>query len=101
MPKTETAILDQAGVARAITRIAHEILEHNKGGEKLALIGIRTGGDHLAALLRERINDIEGLDVRMPIRAKQISRFPLTASKWCWLTMSFIQVVRFARPWMP
>lgn len=73
MPKTETAILDQAGVARAITRIAHEILEHNKGGEKLALIGIRTGGDHLAALLRERINDIEGLDV--PLGAVDITMY--------------------------
>ena len=31
MAKAETAILDQAGITRAVTRIAHEILEHNKG----------------------------------------------------------------------
>ena len=63
MTNSETAILDKAGINRAITRIAHEILEYNKGGENLALIGIRTGGDHLAALLQTRINEIEGLDV--------------------------------------
>jgi len=63
MAKVENSILDKAGIARAITRVAHEILEYNKGGENLALIGIRTGGDHLAALLQARINDIEGLEV--------------------------------------
>ncbi|MEJ2526460.1 MAG: bifunctional pyr operon transcriptional regulator/uracil phosphoribosyltransferase PyrR [Desulfuromonadales bacterium] len=63
MAKAETAILDQAGIGRALTRIAHEILEHNKGCENIALIGIRTGGDHLAALLRDRIREIEGGDV--------------------------------------
>ena len=63
MANAETAILDHAGITRAITRIAHEILEHNKGCENLALIGIRTGGDHLAKLLQERIKDIEGVAV--------------------------------------
>jgi len=73
MAKAETAILDKAGIARAVTRIAHEILEHNKGGEKLALIGIRKGGDHLATLLRDRINEIEGLEV--PLGAVDITMY--------------------------
>jgi len=73
MAKAETAILDKAGVARAITRIAHEILEHNKGGEKLALVGIRTGGDHLAKLLQTRINEIESLEV--PLGAVDITMY--------------------------
>ena len=73
MAKAETAILDKAGVARAITRITHEILEHNKGGEKLALVGIRTGGDHLATLLQTRINEIEGLEV--PLGAVDITMY--------------------------
>ena len=73
MAKAETAILDKAGVARAITRITHEILEHNKGGEKLALVGIRTGGDHLAKLLQTRINEIEGLEV--PLGAVDITMY--------------------------
>lgn len=63
MAKAETAILDKAGIARAITRVAHEILEHNKGGTNLCLIGIRSGGDLLAELLQARINEIEGIEV--------------------------------------
>jgi len=73
MAKAETAILDQAGITRAATRIAHEILEYNKGCENLALIGIRTGGDHLAALLREKISEIEGVEV--PIGAVDITMY--------------------------
>jgi len=73
MAKAGTAILDKAGIARAITRIAHEILEHNKGGEKLALVGIRTGGDHLATLLQARIKEIEGLEV--PLGAVDITMY--------------------------
>ncbi len=63
MAKTETVILDQAGVNRALTRIAHEILERNKGTADLVLVGIRSGGDHLAAQLRSRIAEIEGEEV--------------------------------------
>jgi pyrimidine operon attenuation protein/uracil phosphoribosyltransferase len=73
MAKAGTAILDKAGIARAITRIAHEILEHNKGGESLALVGIRTGGDHLATLLQARINEIEGIEV--PLGAVDITMY--------------------------
>jgi pyrimidine operon attenuation protein/uracil phosphoribosyltransferase len=65
MAKTETTILDKSGIARAMTRIAHEILEYNKGCENLALIGIRTGGDHLASLLQASINKIEGVGVSL------------------------------------
>ncbi len=53
-------ILDSDGVNRALTRIAHEILEHNKGLEDLVLIGIRTGGAYLAAQLQKKIAEIEG-----------------------------------------
>jgi len=60
MPEVTTVILNQAGINRALTRIAHEILEHNKGTEDLVLIGIRSGGDHLAGDLADRIAAIEG-----------------------------------------
>jgi pyrimidine operon attenuation protein/uracil phosphoribosyltransferase len=63
MAKTETVILDQAGIKRALTRIAHEILERNKGTADLVLVGIRTGGDDLAGELRRRIGEIEGEDI--------------------------------------
>jgi pyrimidine operon attenuation protein/uracil phosphoribosyltransferase len=73
MAKADTAILDKAGVDRAITRIAHEILEHNKGCSNLALVGIRTGGDHLARLLHARIKEIEG--VAVPLGAVDITMY--------------------------
>jgi len=63
MAKTETVILDQSGINRALTRIAHEILERNKGTADLVLVGIRTGGDDLAEELRRRIAEIEGEDI--------------------------------------
>ncbi|MBW2451515.1 MAG: bifunctional pyr operon transcriptional regulator/uracil phosphoribosyltransferase PyrR [Deltaproteobacteria bacterium] len=63
MAKRETIILDQAGVNRAITRIAHEILERNKGSANLVLIGIRSKGDTLAGHLNVLIGEIEGEQV--------------------------------------
>ncbi len=61
---TETIeILDADGVNRALTRIAHEILERNKGVNGLALIGIRTGGAYLASQLQQKIVEIEGESV--------------------------------------
>ncbi len=56
----EKLIMDSHEVGRALTRIAHEILERNKGVKGLALVGIRTGGVHLAHRLAKRIQSIEG-----------------------------------------
>jgi pyrimidine operon attenuation protein/uracil phosphoribosyltransferase len=58
-----TVILDGVGVKRAITRIAHEVLERNKGVSDLVLVGIRTGGDYLAFELASRLEEIEGVTV--------------------------------------
>jgi pyrimidine operon attenuation protein/uracil phosphoribosyltransferase len=59
--KTEsTIILDEVGVKRALTRIAHEILEKNKGIGDLVLVGIWTGGVYLAQELSRRLEEIEG-----------------------------------------
>ncbi len=60
MGAERTVILDGSGVKRALSRIAHEILEKNKGVEGLVLVGIRTGGVHLAHELAERVQEIEG-----------------------------------------
>ncbi|MDT8443402.1 MAG: bifunctional pyr operon transcriptional regulator/uracil phosphoribosyltransferase PyrR [Desulfuromonadales bacterium] len=73
MATAQTAILDDAGINRAMTRIAHEILEYNKGSDKLVLIGIRSGGDHLARLLQERISEIEG--VKVPLGSVDITMY--------------------------
>lgn len=55
----ERLIMDAGDIARALTRVAHEILERNKGVKDLALVGIRTGGVHLAHRLVKRIQEIE------------------------------------------
>ncbi len=73
MAIAETIILDSAGINRALTRITHEILEKNKGTEALAIIGIRTGGDHLAKVLAERIAEIEG--VQIPLGAIDVTMY--------------------------
>ena len=56
-------IMDQETIRRAILRMAHEILEKNKGVDDLALIGIRTRGVTLAERLKKAIKEIEGTDV--------------------------------------
>jgi len=60
MAAEKIEILDLNGINRALTRIAHEILEKNKGIEDLVIIGIRTGGDYLASALQKKISEIEG-----------------------------------------
>jgi len=59
----EKLVMDASEVARALTRIAHEILERNKGTQEIALVGIRTGGVHLAHRLARRIQEIERMQV--------------------------------------
>ena len=46
--KLKARIMDSDGLNRALTRIAHEIIEKNKGADKLALIGIQRRGVPLA-----------------------------------------------------
>lgn len=58
-------ILDAAMINRALTRIAHQILEQNKGVENLCLVGIRTRGIYLANRLAQKINQIEGKTVQV------------------------------------
>lgn len=55
--------MDETAVSRAITRIAHEIVEKNEGVENLALVGIVTRGDLLAKQLVDEIERIEGVRV--------------------------------------
>ena len=56
-------LLDEADVRRALTRIAHEILERDKGAGDLALVGIANRGDHLARRLADDIRRVDGVDV--------------------------------------
>ena len=67
----KAVIMDEAAVSRAMTRIAHEILERNEGCDNLAIVGIVTRGDILAKELVDRINEIEGVDI--PLGSLDIS----------------------------
>ncbi len=55
--------MDAQDINRALTRIAHQILEKNKGASNLGLVGIVTRGDILAERLRDKIEKIEGLKI--------------------------------------
>jgi pyrimidine operon attenuation protein / uracil phosphoribosyltransferase len=62
MPARE--VLEAPDVGRALTRIAHEILERTKGGTDVVLLGIPTRGVGLARRLAARMSEVEGRDVR-------------------------------------
>jgi len=61
--KAGRAVMEAQEIMRALSRVAHEIIEKNRGVKDLALVGIRTGGVHLARRLAVRLKEIEGQDV--------------------------------------
>jgi pyrimidine operon attenuation protein/uracil phosphoribosyltransferase len=65
--KGRRTILEPREMAWAITRLAHEILERNRGVRNLVVIGIRTRGAHLATRLVREIESIEGHRVPLGI----------------------------------
>ncbi len=60
MPKE---LLDKKDMDRILARMAHEILEKNKGTKELCLVGIQSGGVHLAKRLAGKIKEIEGREI--------------------------------------
>lgn len=62
-PQVKSVVMEQEAIERSLRRIAHEILEKNKGAESIALVGIVTRGDVLAKRLRDIIQEIEGVTV--------------------------------------
>jgi pyrimidine operon attenuation protein/uracil phosphoribosyltransferase len=63
MDEVRHVIMDETGIRRALTRIAHEILEKNKGIDDCVFAGIRTRGVYLARRVAERVAEIEGKPV--------------------------------------
>jgi pyrimidine operon attenuation protein/uracil phosphoribosyltransferase len=61
--RQKAQIMDSDEFARAITRIAHQIVEKNRGAKDLVLVGIRTRGAPLASRIGDVIKDIEGSQV--------------------------------------
>ena len=72
-PDDTRTVLDGAEIARALTRVAHEIVERTKGADDLVLLGIPTRGVFLARRVAERINAIEGRGV--PVGSLDITMY--------------------------
>jgi pyrimidine operon attenuation protein / uracil phosphoribosyltransferase len=56
-------VMDAQEINRALTRVAHEIIEKNHGIANVALVGIRTGGVYLSKRLAKKLQEIEGTAV--------------------------------------
>lgn len=71
--REKAQVLDEPGIDRALTRIAHEIVERVGGTDGLALVGLRTRGVALARRIAERLQAIEGRPV--PVGALDITLY--------------------------
>lgn len=77
--KEKTKIMDKEAMERAVKRIAHEIIERNKGIRDLAIVGIRNRGAYLAERIAEFIAEIEDTKVPVGILDITLYRDDLTA----------------------
>ncbi|HZE18957.1 MAG TPA: bifunctional pyr operon transcriptional regulator/uracil phosphoribosyltransferase PyrR [Candidatus Angelobacter sp.] len=71
--REKAEIIDGEGLRRAVTRIAHEIIERNDGAKNLVLVGIRTRGYPLAERLAQKIKEFEGIEP--PVGALDITLY--------------------------
>ena len=67
----KTQLMDEAQMRRTITRMAHEIIERNKGVNGVALVGIRRRGEPIARMLAAAIERVEG--ARLPVGTVDIT----------------------------
>ena len=65
--------MSQEDVRRALTRVAHEILEHNRGAEDLVIVGIHTRGVYLARRIAANLAECEGVEV--PVATLDVSLY--------------------------
>ena len=72
-PDDTRTVLDGAEITRALTRVAHEIVERAKGADDLVLLGIPTRGVFLARRVAERIRAIESRDI--PVGSLDITMY--------------------------
>ena len=66
-------VIDDKGFVRTVNRLAHEILERNKGAETLGIVGIRTRGDLLAQRIAKNISLME--HIQIPIGSLDITLY--------------------------
>ena len=76
--KEKAKVLDAQAITRSLTRIAHEILEHNRSSDNLAIVGIRSRGAYLAQRLAECIKKIDGEKVPVGVLDITLYRDDLT-----------------------
>ena len=69
--RLKAQIMDGKAMERALTRIAHEIIERNEGAQNLALVGVVRRGAVIAPVLADRIGEIEG--TRPPVGTLDVS----------------------------
>ncbi|MEK7221667.1 MAG: bifunctional pyr operon transcriptional regulator/uracil phosphoribosyltransferase PyrR [Nitrospirota bacterium] len=79
--KAERTVMDAQEINRALTRVAHEISERSRGVTNVALVGIRSGGVHLANRLGARLKEIEGIAVPVGTLDITLYRDDLNARK--------------------
>ncbi len=60
-------VIDEDGLKRTITRLAHEIIERNKGTQNVVLVGMRTRGEFIANRIHEKIKEIDGNDIHLGV----------------------------------
>ncbi|MBX3008892.1 MAG: bifunctional pyr operon transcriptional regulator/uracil phosphoribosyltransferase PyrR [Melioribacteraceae bacterium] len=60
-------LVDEEGLQRTITRLAHEILERNKGSKNVVLVGMRTRGEFIARRIKQKIKEIDGSEPNLGI----------------------------------
>ena len=70
---SERVVLDARGIDRAVSRIAHEILERNPDPEKLVLVAVREGGVPVAELLIRRLRELSGREI--PLGALDVTLY--------------------------
>jgi pyrimidine operon attenuation protein / uracil phosphoribosyltransferase len=72
-PSASKVIMSSEDVRRALTRIAHEIIEHNRGVRNVVLVGMRTRGIPLARRLAEKLDELES--IRIPVGELDITLY--------------------------
>lgn len=69
----QVEVVDKDAMKRALTRMTYEIIERNKGVEDLAIVGIKTRGEHIAKRIADRMHQLE--DVEVPLGALDITNY--------------------------
>ncbi|MBN2572626.1 MAG: bifunctional pyr operon transcriptional regulator/uracil phosphoribosyltransferase PyrR [Ignavibacteriales bacterium] len=65
--KIKAIVIDEEGLKRTVVRLAHEILERNKGSNNIVIIGMRTRGEFLANRIHQKIENIDNSKIPLGV----------------------------------